>query len=337
MPLRQAAAPSVQVSSPSDPSGLKPLFVEKLADVEKKFGSGSAEAARSASDLGLFLKTLNDPASAVTPLTKALEIDEANSDPALPADQENLAAALLAVGKRQEAYDLFRAAAQGSNPRVAARCLSELAALDPPNAEAYDRLALQQQEKASGKDDPLVAVVLNDLGLVLRQKNDNQTAEPLFRRAFAIQEKALGANHAATASTMNNLGSLLESTGQLDEAERLERRALRIFEDKLGPESMELATTCANLADTLWAKHDRASAETLYRRAVSIDESVYGPEDPEVVTDLVNLGLFLKEAGEIAGANALLRRALAIYEKAYGPKSPQTLNLRETLARAGVH
>jgi tetratricopeptide (TPR) repeat protein len=312
------------------------LFYEALSAREKKYGPKSAEVARSASDVGLFLKSLNDPRAAIAPLTRALEIDQANADPAVITDEESLGDVLLAIGKRQDAYDLFRAAAQGPNPGVAARCLTELATLDPPNEEAYDRLALQQQQKASGNDDPLVAVVLNDLGLVLHRKNDNRAAEALFRRALAIQEKALGPNHAATASTLNNLGSLLESAGQLDEAERVERRALRIFENKLGPESTEVATTCSNLADVMWAKHDRVSSANLYRRALSIDQSLYGPEDPEVAMDLANLGLLQNESGERAAANALLHQALAIYERAFGPASPQALKLRQSIAAAGV-
>jgi tetratricopeptide (TPR) repeat protein len=336
LPLRLAVTVSLPVSPPADPVGLKQLFEQALIEREKQFGASSPEVARSGSDLGLFLKSLNDPTSAIGPLTRALVIDQANSDSELPLDKENLAIALLATGKRQEAYDLFRSAAQGPNPSVSARCLTELAVLDAPNAEAYYRLALQQEEKASGKDNPRVAIVLNDLGLTLRQKGDNSAAEPLFRRALAIQEKALGPNHTATASTLNNLGSLLQSIGQLDEAERLERRALRIFEEKLGPESMELAITCTNLADLMWTKHDRSAVAILYRRALSIDESVYGPEDPEVAMDLTNLGLFLKENGESAAASTSLHRALTIYEKAFGPGSPQALKLRKTLTNAGI-
>src|SRR5262249_38373008 len=159
-----------EMSSPAGPVDLQPLFEEGLARSQKKFGAQSEEAARSLSDLGLFLKTLNDTVGALGPLTQALEIDQKNVSAKVPADRESLAVALLATGKRQEAYDLFRAAAQGADAAVAARCLTELAALDPGNAETYYRLALEKEEKASGKDDPLTAVVLNELGLTLHQK-----------------------------------------------------------------------------------------------------------------------------------------------------------------------
>jgi tetratricopeptide (TPR) repeat protein len=332
-PLRRATVFGTEMALPNDPADLKPLFEGALAGSEKKFGAQSAEAARSASDLGLFLKTLNDSAAAVAPLTRALEIDQTNGSARVQADQEVLAAAVLATGKTQEAYDLFRAAAQGEDSATAARCLTELAALDPGKAEAYYRLALTREEKAAGKDNPLIAVALNNLGLALHQKNDNQSAEPLFRRALAIQESKLGPYHTATATTLNNLGSLLQSIGQLAEAERLERKAMRIFEEKLGPESVELATTCNNLADVVWARKDGASAAKLYRRALAIDESLYGPDDPELVTDLVNLGLLLKEMGDSTAASASLNRALVIYEKAFGPSSPEVRQLKETISK----
>src|SRR4029077_8252378 len=161
-------------------------------------------------------------------------------------DQENLASLLAGLGRQEEALELFRQAASGADPAVAARSYAGLAALDAARAESYYRSGLEAEEKAAGKDHSQVAVFLNNLALALRQRGDNASAEPLLRRALAIQEKALGPDHAAVASTLNNLGSLLQSTGRLAEAERLERRALRIFEQKLGPESMELAITCSN-------------------------------------------------------------------------------------------
>jgi tetratricopeptide (TPR) repeat protein len=112
-PVRQLVVSGAEIESPNDPADLKPLFEEALARSKEKFGEQSAETARSESDLGLFLRTLNDSPSAVAPLTRALEIDRAKGSAMVQADRESLAATLLEAGKRQEAYDLFRSAAQG--------------------------------------------------------------------------------------------------------------------------------------------------------------------------------------------------------------------------------
>ena len=336
-PVRRAKVPPLQVvrldAPPADTSELRALFEQALAGRERELGPKHAKVARSAADLGLFLKSIGDPLAALAPLSKALDIDEANGDPMLAADQENLAATLGGLGKNNAALDLFQQASKGADNAVAARSFSTLASLDPQQAESYYRQALQREEAASGKEHPRVAVILNNLGLELRRKNDNRGAEPLFRRAYAIQQKAFGAESPVTALTLINLGSLLQSTGRLVEAERLERSAVRIFEAQPGPEIVELAAACTNLAELLWTKGARVEATRLYRRAISIDEAVYGQEHPEVAGDLTNLGLLLKEAGDRAAADPLLRRALAIYEKAFGAGSAQATEVREQIGR----
>jgi len=337
MPALHAALWSLalagQVQSPADPVTLAPLYEQVVTEYERDLGPNDPKVARSSSDLGLFLKAIGDPRRAEAPLRKALAIDERNHDPQLAADQENLAEVLDASGRHTEAFRLFQQAAAGTEPAAVARSLAALAVLDPAHAESYYRDAVQAEEAASGKDHPRVAILLNDLALALRERNDNQAAEPLFRRALAIQIKALGPNHPAAASTLNNLGSLLEATGRLAEAERAEREAMRIFEERFGPESKELATACSNLADVLWTKGDRTAAAPLYRRTLSVDESIYGPDHTEVAGDLRNLGMLLKEMDQGSAADALLRRALAIYESKLGRESPQADDIRKLLNR----
>ena len=330
---RLQLAPTAEASQPppADPSSLLPVFEDRMARREKELAPEDPNVARSAADLGAFLQVLGKPAAAGAVLRKALALDQANADPRAFADAESLASNLMALGKRQEAFSLFQTCAKGSIPEVAAKCFASLAMLDEKQAKTYYQEAIRNQEAASGKNDPKVALLLNDLGLAFRREDNNRSAEALFRRALAIEQKALGPTHPATAATMNNLSSLAQSMGRRVEAERYARLALAAFERRLGPESKEVATTCANLADVLWSKGNRASAEGLYRRTLAIDELIYGPQDPEVAGDLMNLGLLLKESQRAAEANTLLRRALAIFEKTLGPGSPQAVAARQSL------
>jgi tetratricopeptide (TPR) repeat protein len=323
-----------KITPPADPSSFQTLYEQVIAEQQNQLGTRHKDVARAATDLGLFLQSTGKPEEAVPALEKALEIDTANEDPAIAGDEENLASVFAALDRPNDEFRLLQLAAHGKDRAVAARTLARMAALDPVNAETYDRQALTNEEAASGKEHPRVAVLLNNLALAQRQKNDNRAAEPLLRRAAAIQQKAFGGNSPAVASTLNNLGSLLQSTGKMGEAEQVERAALRIFEQKLGPETGELATTCTNLADLLWTKGAKAEATQLYRRALEIDESIYGADHPEVAGDLGNLGLLLRELGQSAAAEPLLRRALAIYDKHLGPASPQAVQMREYLKPA---
>ena len=322
---------AAQFLVPSDPSTLVPVYEAALAQRESESGLVDAKVARAAANLGLFLMEIGNNSAAEAPLRRAMAIDMHNSDPAGDADRENLAAALKAEGKRDEALVLFREAASGRDAKVSARSFARLAQLDPEHADSYYRSAIAAEEQASGPEDRRVAVLLHEYALALRARNDDASAEPALRRALAIQDKAAKPDYHLTTGILNTLGNLLEGRHHFDEAEKLERTALRLSEEKFGPESAELAMTCTNLADVLWNKKELQAAGQLYRRAVAIDATLYGPERPETAADIANLGMLMKDAGQTAAANSLLRQALAIYEKTLGPDSAQAKFVRENL------
>jgi tetratricopeptide (TPR) repeat protein len=329
VPVTKEGAASLVV--PADPSTLVSVYEQALAYRERESGPNSTAMARASANLGLFLKQIGNNGAAEPPLRRALEIDVQNSDGAVDADRENLAAALTGAGKLEEASALLREAASGKDANVALRSFASLAKLDPEHADSYYRSAIAKQQSTSGTAGRL-ALLLHEYALALRAHNDDASAEPVLRRALAIQDKAAEPDYHLTTAILNTLGNLLEGRHEFDEAEKLERAALRLSEEKFGPESADLATTCTYLADVLWNKKELRAAGELFRRAVAIDTSLYGPEQPETAADIANLGMLTKEAGQTAAGDLLLRQALAIYEKALGPDSAQAKFVRDNLA-----
>jgi tetratricopeptide (TPR) repeat protein len=317
---------------PADPSTLAPVYAQAMAERQRESGPESAKTARAAADFGRFLLQIEKGAEAEAPLQRAVAIDEHNSDPAIDADRESMALALEAQGKRKEAFEYFRQAAEGHNPRVAARSFAKLAEMDREHADIFSRNAVVSEEKASGADSPRVAILLQEYALALRARNRDPEAEPLLRRALSIQQSAAKADPQVTITVLNTLGNLLEGRKQLDEAEKLERMALTVSEERFGPESVQLAMTCTNLADVLWNKKNLREAGQLYRRAIAVDASLYGPDRPETADDIANLGMLMNDAGQTAAGAALLRQALAIYEKTLGPASDRAQFVRQRLA-----
>ncbi|MGA3239405.1 MAG: tetratricopeptide repeat protein [Bryobacteraceae bacterium] len=320
---------------PADPSTLAPVYAQAVAERQRESGPDSAKAARASADFGQFLLLIEKSAEAEAPLRRAVAIDEHNADSAIDADRESLALALEAQGKRKEAFEYFRQAAQGRNPRVAARAFAKLAGMDRDHADIYSRNAVASEEKASGTDSPRVALLLQEYALALRARDRDPEAEPLLRRALSIQQSAAKADPQVTVTVLNTLGNLLEGRKQLDEAEKLERLALTVSEQRFGPESVQLAMTCTNLADVLWNKKNLREAGRLYRRAIGVDASLYGPDRPETADDIANLGMLMNDAGQPAAGAALLRQALAIYEKTLGPASERAQFVRQRLVRPG--
>jgi tetratricopeptide (TPR) repeat protein len=73
------------------------------------------------------------------------------------------------------------------------------------DAEPLFRRALAILEESLGPDHPDVALVLNNLALLLQATNRLGEAEPLYRRALAILERAFGPEHSSTVMRLGHL------------------------------------------------------------------------------------------------------------------------------------
>jgi tetratricopeptide (TPR) repeat protein len=295
-----------------DPAALIPLYEKALAEREKAFGPNHPKVARSATDLGLYLRNLGDGNAAASQFRRALAIDLQTlkeTTRTVAEDLENLAS----VSPPRDALVLYHRASKCTDLGISARNLANYAALqqaggDRAGAATSYKQALAKEEAASGPEHPRVAVRLNDLALLL----EPNAAEPLVRRALAIQQKKLGPRHPETGSSLSNLANLLLATNRLTEAERTQRQALQVLEDALGPWHGRVGISCSNLADVLAAKGEFAAAKTLYERTLAIDEKIYGPVHPEVAADLENLAAVVGQMGDEEEARKLLARAKRI-------------------------
>src|SRR6266851_444038 len=127
-----------------DPTALIPMYRQALAAREQQFGPDHPKVARSASDLGLFLRNQGDLAGAAPYLRRALEIDEkalGEASPLTGEDIENLASAL----PRAEALSLYRRAAEHKDAAVAARNLAKVASYEEAQGHREAALALYRE------------------------------------------------------------------------------------------------------------------------------------------------------------------------------------------------
>jgi tetratricopeptide (TPR) repeat protein len=295
-----------------DPKSLVPIYRQALAEREQQFGPEHPKVARSASDLGLYLRNIGEREAAAEPLARALAIDRRTlqpDDPLLCEDEENLASVLPPA----QAVDHYLQAANCKHSAISARAWGKAGDLlsslgDRKAAVKCYQAALRQEETASGPDGPRVAVRLNDLV----QVTEPRQAETLARRALAIERKTLGPDHPATAVTLNNLANVLAALRRFGEAETFSRRSVQVLEKTLGPDHPRVAVALSTLAGILMGRREFAGARALYERALRIDEAAYGPNHPEVAADLGNLADALAAAGQNAKAAQIRGRAAEI-------------------------
>jgi Flp pilus assembly protein TadD len=84
---------------------------------------------------------------------------------------------------------------------------------------------LEGREKQLGPDHPETLKSVNNLGILLSDKGDNEGAEKLYRRALEGKERVLGLDHPDTLASVNSLVFLLNKKGDNEALELLRRRA----------------------------------------------------------------------------------------------------------------
>jgi tetratricopeptide (TPR) repeat protein len=190
-------------------------------------------------------------------------------------------------------------------------------------AKAHLERALTLAEKVYGRDHPVVAIRVNNLGGVLRALGDLHRVKECFERALKINEEFYGRDHHEVATVVNNLGLVLYDLGDPRAAKDHFERALAIDEKVYGRDHSDVATFVNNLGLVLQDLGDLRVAKECFERALAIDEEVYGRDHPSVGRDVNNLGLVLQDLGDLYGAKECFERALKTGEAVYDRIHPE--------------
>jgi tetratricopeptide (TPR) repeat protein len=210
------------------------------------------------------------------------------------------------------------------------------------NADAEKLFKRSQaiEEKRQGRDHPIVAQVVSNLGTLYQSQGRYAEAEKAFQRALDIRQTAFGSNNTDTAVSLSQLGALAHERGRSAEAESLLKKALEIRQKALSADHPDLVLSQNNLA-TLYAERGKyADAELLFHKALESRERTLGPNDLKVAAVLYNLARMYKDQakadknpkGNLERAAADGQRALTI-RKESAPGSLELAASQELMAR----
>ena len=215
-------------------------------------------------------------------------------------NQRRMAAVLLDEGRFQEAHQLLISLAQDQN-----------------------RL-LPTQHRAH-------ADVLHLKGLVTRQLEDPEAAEPILRQALEDRLALLGDEDLAVAESRNDLGQVLSSLGRLEEAEAQYRQALDLRQRKLRDAHPLTVETHHNLATVLKKRGLYPEAETELRRVLELRRKLLGDEHRDLAVSMNNLGEILSSQDRHQEAEQVFLEALEISRRSVG-RHPTTAKILNNLA-----
>jgi tetratricopeptide (TPR) repeat protein len=191
-------------------------------------------------------------------------------------------------------------------------------------AESIYQLALEDKEKALGRDHVSTLETINNIGN-LYAKQGRREAESMYQRALQGYEKEFGPDHISTLNTVNNLGTLYADQGRLPEAESMCQRALQGQEKALGRGHISTLNTVNNLG-TLYQSQGRLEAESMFQRALEGYEKELGRDHTSTLDTVNNLGVLYATQGRLAEAESMYQRALQGWEKELGRDHIDTLD-----------
>jgi tetratricopeptide (TPR) repeat protein len=174
------------------------------------------------------------------------------------------------------------------------------------------------------RDQEALATLYHNLGGIEHARGRFAAGEPHARRSVELREAVLGSSHPVVAADVAALAALVDGSGRLDEAAPLYLRALAVFRRKLGVKSSEVGLNLSNLAVLRQRQGRLAEAEELYAQALEILEQVYGRGHPEVALTVNNLADLVRETGDLRRAEGLYARALRSFERSLGARHPHT-------------
>ncbi|MCC6294414.1 MAG: tetratricopeptide repeat protein [Bryobacterales bacterium] len=207
---------------------------------------------------------------------------------------------------------------------MAAGALILLLLAQAPDFEPLYRQALEQREKALGKDAEKTRESARDLGLYLAARGE-------YARAAAYWEPAMQlAGSLADATVLHNWAVAI-AEDEPARAETMYRKVLALRKAGLAPMDGELAATRLNLAELMLARGDAGAGPLATAALVAFDRKL-GPVNERSGAACGVVGAVLAMKGDVEGAERMFRRSLAIAEKTHGPGSARTASALENLA-----
>ncbi|GAB4130697.1 MAG: hypothetical protein OHK0045_12710 [Raineya sp.] len=187
-------------------------------------------------------------------------------------------------------------------------------------AENYQRIALENMEKAKGKKSTDYAAALVNLANLLKLQGKNKEAEKNYQQAENTLKTLKQEKSPLALQIRAYLADLYASEKRYEQAIKLYEQVLPQQKEILGEENSAYWTSLANLADCYTSLKQYKKAKPLYETLINIPTASNSNLFPRW---LINLGGFYYETGAYQEAETFFETALQTYqEKLVGQEAP---------------
>lgn len=306
------------------------VLLQRALEVRREsLGTTHRFVAETLSNLGLVAQRQGDWVRAEELHREALSIVQGSDNEQEAAARNNLAVALVELGKFTEAEQAYRRcielrilADKRETPRTALTMVN-LATLrellgDLTGAASLLREAAAIEDKCLPPGHPGRATAMSVLACVKRKLGEAREAEGLLLGCLKIRVAAYGQHHPEVAGALSNLALVFADEGRFDEAESACRDAVALLESVHDPCHPALAEVISNLGVIYLEQSRYPDAEQQFLRSIRIWENAKDFEGWHLAAAIGNCAVLYERTGRYAEAVPLAMRALAADERVFG-------------------
>lgn len=316
------------------------------ARIDSELADAPAQLARLKAVLGKAYQHMGQPQQAEALLRQAAEV---LVDPRIgrPVDAAQAFSDLSVLLSNQGRGEEGEAAA-----RRALELLQGRDGIAPVQAHAFNSLALalmgqQRFDEAEAAFDhslriraslpsavaaPGIITVKHNLGLLYRNRGDNERSETILREVLEAR-RLISPSGPEYQGTLQALGITLTQQGRLREAATLYRENLELSLALYGEDSATTASAYSELAGLYQDLGEYGDSTREYARALEITGRVEGEDSVSHAIQLNNFATLEEMRGDMAHAEQLYRQSLAIRRQHLGDDAPASLRAESNLGR----
>jgi eukaryotic-like serine/threonine-protein kinase len=194
------------------------------------------------------------------------------------------------------------------------------------------RLALEQNRRLLGVDDPLTLATLRNRGALRMRLGQLDEAAADIHATMIGMRRVLGNDHPETLDTISEMVGVLVAQGKYDEAEALSREALAGRRGVLGNDHPDTLRSISEVSSVLFERGNYKEALAYAQESLEGHRRVLGNTHPETLVAIVRMAGPLWKMHKLSEAEALVREALEGNRRLLGDRHPNTLAMINNLA-----
>lgn len=188
-------------------------------------------------------------------------------------------------------------------------------------------MALIKSEILYGQNHPIIAEIVNSMGLLLKKEGKYKDALKLYSKACRIYKLVFGNEHCEIGAIEMNIGDIHRKESDYDLADLAYNRAEIVIRKTKGESSIAFAELCNCRALILKKRGKYDDAEILYQKALSIIIEKYGQEHYKYGIVINNLADIYRKKRDFTLAFSTYEIAYNILVKVYGPNHSEVAEI----------